>query len=1241
MTDSTLPTPSHAGTPSSRPVVAVTAVVVTHGVTRYLTTTLAALVAQTRAPGRVLVVDVSAEHDAGVSQAAGEAFAGRAPEDLGTDGRGAHPPEVLAVHAPGARTFGDAVRRALAGLSPHGEAAAPAGHAWLWLLHDDSAPEPSALAELVRAVEKAPSVVIAGVKQRTWTDPPRLLEVGVRTSRSGRRMTGIEDAEVDQGQHDGRDDVLGVGIAGALVRRDVWDALGGTDPALGRFGDGLDLSRRARLAGHRVVVVPSAAVRHAQAGYHGLREAPVADVEVDADSDGVPDSADPRRSFAARRRSLLHQRLTTVPLPLVPVVAVLAVVVGAIRSLVRVTTKEPTLAVTELGAPFVALSRLGAIARSRTRARATRRLPRRALRPLQATWRDVWAASRDRRLARAEVRKVGQAPSELELAELAALASRRRAGLGALAAVLVAATALALGQLISSVAGGATLIGPALVPTAARLAELWDVATSGWLSGGLGAPGPADALLVALVPGAAVLGSSSAAVAVLLLGAVVLAGVGAWFAAGAATRSVGVRAWAGLAWAAAPALLLGLGDGRIGAVLVHVMLPWVLLGLARAVGVQRVDSVVSGLVTARRRDDDVVGDPDLDADWRAEVAAHRDEVEPTDHANGGDGTVEPAGPIEPVGPIEPTEAATDRSDHVDAAGYAAAARATARADRAADALGRTGPALEPASDPGLRVGATAPTGSLAAAAGAALAFAAVVAGAPSLLVPGMLVLLVVALCAPRGRVRVLLVPLPALLLLGPTLVEAAGRGAGGLRLLLADPGPALGSVSASPVGQLLGVPAAAGRLVPGGVSGVLRDVWPLAVGGAVLLLALLALLRGSPVARAVRVAWLAAAAGLAVAALAGLVPVAVSDAGAVHGWPGSGLSFAGAGLLAAAVMGTDGLSARLARSSFGWRQPGAVLLAVVVVAAPVATLGAWSWQARAGDATGLAALDRRVVPAVGQQAQSSPTASRVLALTGGAEGALTWQLLRGDGPQLVDESAAVRARELRGPLEGATIVAPDAATAEVEDLVARLGSGSSGDLSSDLAALGVADVLVPPATGTADDAARTQLVGRLDSTAGLERITANSSGVIWRVQPSAVAGAVPATVVSSWARLVTVTTAGAAGASGKAAASAPADLAIASDGRSVHTRIPAGTAGRLIVLAERADSGWHATLDGRPLRSVSGGWRQTFEVGADGGRLVIELRSPNRVPWLVAQGVVGLLTVLLALPVRRRKAGRR
>ncbi|WP_159805823.1 glycosyltransferase family 2 protein, partial [Cellulomonas citrea] len=228
---------------SSVPVTApVTAVVVTAGLTPYLSRTLEALAAQTRRPLQVLLVDVGGP--AGVADELDRAFA----SVPGVRTARAHIP---------VRTFGEAVTDGLDRLAVGGGAPSP----WVWLLHDDSAPAPEALAELVRAVNQAPSVVVAGAKQRTWTDPERLLEVGVRTTRSGRRVTDVEPGELDQGQHDGRTDVLGVGIAGALVRRDVWDALGGTDPALGIFGDGLDLSRRARLAGHRVVVVPGAVVR--------------------------------------------------------------------------------------------------------------------------------------------------------------------------------------------------------------------------------------------------------------------------------------------------------------------------------------------------------------------------------------------------------------------------------------------------------------------------------------------------------------------------------------------------------------------------------------------------------------------------------------------------------------------------------------------------------------------------------------------------------------------------------------------------------------------------------------------------------------------------------------------------------------------------------------------------------------------------------------------------------------------
>ena len=273
----------------------------------------------------MLLVDVSEAGDESVEQLLHSAF---------TAAGGSSVPALRVVRTPGARTFGHAVRRALD---------ADDGHptTWLWLLHDDSAPAPSALAELVRAVSHAPSVAVAGVKQRTWTDPERLLEVGVRTSRSGRRMTDVEPGELDQGQHDGREDVLGVGIAGALVRRDVWTDLGGTDPLLGPFGDGFDLSRRARLAGHRVIVVPSAVVRHAQAGYLGLRSDAIepGSRPVDRDGDGEDDRADPRRSFAARRRALVHSRLVSAPLPLVPVVA-LAALLGAVLRVVRPARRQ-------------------------------------------------------------------------------------------------------------------------------------------------------------------------------------------------------------------------------------------------------------------------------------------------------------------------------------------------------------------------------------------------------------------------------------------------------------------------------------------------------------------------------------------------------------------------------------------------------------------------------------------------------------------------------------------------------------------------------------------------------------------------------------------------------------------------------------------------------------------------------------------------------------------------------------
>lgn len=563
-------TTSRGGT--GRVAVTVTTVVVTQGRTRFLQATLDAVAAQDRAPEDVVVVDVDTTESTA------------SHTDLRMGGR-------RFVGGAGARTLGEAVDHALAvtDLPPS---------TWLWILHDDSVPAPDALGRLLRAVEHSAAVAVAGCKQRRWhveddgpqaaPDPERpglLVEVGYTVSPLGRRMTGLDDTEIDQGQHDAREDVLAVGLAGALVRRSVWTTLAGTDPELGRFGDSLDLCRRARLAGHRVVVVPDAVVHHAQASLRGLR------------GNRVPAGA--TASAYARRRSQLYARLVGVPLPLLPVAAVAMLVWAPFAAAYRLALKRPAQARDELVAPIVTVLRVVPWVRGRRRAARTRTQPRRVLRPLRASWRQVVAERRDARLARTEAQRVVWQPSDLERHELRGLARRRRTALALVLLAAVAVAGAAFGPWQGVLADGGRVVGGALLPAPADLATAVEAATSGWVRDGLGTGAPADPVLLVLAFLTAVTGGSAQLVVnALVVAALPLAALGGWFAAGVVTRSAWARAAAALVWTAAPGFLESLGTGRVGALLAHLTLPWVLVAVARAVGAHARDAV--GPPAARR-----------------------------------------------------------------------------------------------------------------------------------------------------------------------------------------------------------------------------------------------------------------------------------------------------------------------------------------------------------------------------------------------------------------------------------------------------------------------------------------------------------------------------------------------------------------------------------------------------------------------------------------------------------------
>jgi GT2 family glycosyltransferase len=129
------------------------------------------------------------------------------------------------------------------------------------ICHDDVAPEPDALRLMVEELYRSNAGAV-GPKFVEWDDPSVLQAVGLGMDRFGEIDPVIEPGEVDQEQHDGVRDVFVLPSAYLLVRADLFRELGGFDPAIDFYGEDTELCWRIHHSGARVVVVPSARVRH-------------------------------------------------------------------------------------------------------------------------------------------------------------------------------------------------------------------------------------------------------------------------------------------------------------------------------------------------------------------------------------------------------------------------------------------------------------------------------------------------------------------------------------------------------------------------------------------------------------------------------------------------------------------------------------------------------------------------------------------------------------------------------------------------------------------------------------------------------------------------------------------------------------------------------------------------------------------------------------------------------------------
>lgn len=216
----------------------VLAILVSHRGSRWLPQTLAALDELQRRPDHLVLV-----HD---------------DTDAATR-------ELLTAHAGADRVVVSPQRSGFGAQVAHALESETQAYDWIWLLHDDAICAPDSLAALLDAAGAADDIGIVGPKLREWPSLKRLLEVGVTMTGTGQRETGLESGEPDAGQHDRPRDVLAVSSAGMLVRRGVWEALGGMDPALPLFYDDIDLGWRANRAGYRVRTAPRAVLFHAEA----------------------------------------------------------------------------------------------------------------------------------------------------------------------------------------------------------------------------------------------------------------------------------------------------------------------------------------------------------------------------------------------------------------------------------------------------------------------------------------------------------------------------------------------------------------------------------------------------------------------------------------------------------------------------------------------------------------------------------------------------------------------------------------------------------------------------------------------------------------------------------------------------------------------------------------------------------------------------------------------------------------
>jgi len=439
--------------------------------------------------------------------------------------------------------FGENIADALSKFEQQVE---PAADVWLWLLNSRSHPATDALAQLVTVGEKSPSA--------TWIAPKLLRDAAKSRELADYGLTlnwawspvAIAEHQLDQGQHDHREELLAANRLGSLIRYDALEADGAFDSASLPLAADYELAIAMRLSGHRVVAAPLA--------------------KIDLAGASLPHSLSSHSRFEARKVQL-QVFSAFAPWWQVVVLGLFAPALALCYSVWQVLRKAPERIPSALGAAFWWFVFFGVLL-------ARRAGMERPVRGTMASLRGLFATTDEVQQAR---RSVVDQPAAIAEANIAV--SNDAARFGGFQFWLMVAVGVASWRFWST---DVALTGGAMLPLPQSLAQVFNSAGASWQRLGFGLAAPSDPInWVWFALSAATFWAPSLAVSLLFLLAKPIAFATAFRFLSLVSRRTSVVTIGAVIYAFWPALTAAQVEGRGGTLVALLLLPLFGFALAR------------------------------------------------------------------------------------------------------------------------------------------------------------------------------------------------------------------------------------------------------------------------------------------------------------------------------------------------------------------------------------------------------------------------------------------------------------------------------------------------------------------------------------------------------------------------------------------------------------------------------------------------------------------------------------